>query len=73
MVFEIVGGVLLLVILLLLVAMAVWVYRDAKRTGVRYALGWAILTFFSGLFGVILYIAVERFHINDKLKQANNG
>ena len=71
MVFEIIAGALLLVILLLLVAMAVWVYRNAKQNNVRYAFGWAVLTFFSGLFGILLYLAVEKFHLMDELKQPN--
>lgn len=72
MVFEIIAGALLLVILLLLVAMAVWVYRNTKQNNVRYAFAWAVLTFFSGLFGILLYLAVEKFHLLDELKQPNS-
>lgn len=66
MVFELIAGILLLV------ATAAWVYRDAKKNDVRYALGWAVLTFFSGLFGVLVYLAVERFQLVDELKHANS-
>lgn len=72
MVFEIIAGVLLLVILLILVAMAVWVYRDAKRNEVRYAFGWGVLTLFGGLFGLLLYLAVEKFRLVDGFKQATS-
>lgn len=69
MVFEIITGAFLLVILLLLIAMAVGVYRDAKQNEAEawYAFGWAVLTFLSGLFGILLYLTVERLHLVDEL------
>lgn len=72
MVFEIIAGGLLLLILLLLIVMAGWVYRDAKRNDVRYALGWAALTFLGGAFGLVLYLVVEKFRLLDERDHANS-
>lgn len=63
MVFEIIAGALLLGILLLLITMAVWVYRDAKRNEAQYAFGWAAFTFFGGVFGLLLYLVVEKSYL----------
>lgn len=56
---------MLLIILLLLVSMASWVYRDAKRGGVPYAVGWSLLTFLGGIPGLVIYLVVTRLDVLD--------
>src|SRR6478672_11005776 len=42
------------------VALTWWVYNDAKKRGNPNAILWAVVTFFLGLIGLLIYILVGR-------------
>ena len=42
------------------VALTWWVYNDAKKRGNPNAVLWAVVTFFLGLIGLLIYILVGR-------------
>ena len=60
------GALLVLYCLCILVIFAVqlgvvyWVYQDARKRGNPNAVLWAVLTFFSTLIGLILYLILGR-------------
>ena len=66
--FDVLAGGLLVLILAGLLVMAVWVYRDARRTGVDHPFLWGLLTFISGIAGVFLYIAVEKLGLLERAR-----
>jgi preprotein translocase subunit Sss1 len=41
------------------VGLAYWVYRDANRRNMDNAVLWAVITFFLGLIGLVIYILVR--------------
>jgi hypothetical protein len=41
------------------VALAYWVYRDATRRHMDNAVLWAVITFFLGLIGLVIYLVVR--------------
>ena len=53
----IIGGLIGLAIAL---GLAYFVYTDAKKRGMDNAALWAILTFFTGLIGLIIYLLVRK-------------
>lgn len=46
--------------LLIVIGLAVWVYKDAQKNKVDNAALWAILTFFTGLIGILIYLLAIR-------------
>lgn len=51
---------LTLVIYGIVLAVAVWIYRDAKARGSRYAVVWAIATLVFAIVPVLLYMYLHR-------------
>lgn len=49
-----------LVLFLLVVLMAVWVFTDAKDHSRDSAPLWGLIAFFGGILGVLLYLVVGR-------------
>jgi hypothetical protein len=43
----------------IMIAIMVWVYKDAKARGDQNAVLWLVLTLFTGLIGLIIYIVVR--------------
>ncbi len=46
--------------LVILVALAYYVYKDAQKNNVENAALWAVLTFFTGLIGLLIYFLAIR-------------
>lgn len=46
--------------LILFIALSVWVYKDAQKNKVDNAALWAVLTFFTGLIGILIYLLAVR-------------
>lgn len=40
--------------------LAVWVYKDAQKKGVDNPILWALLTFFFGFIGLLVYVLTQR-------------
>ena len=51
---------LTLVIYGIVVAVAVWIYRDAKARGSRYAILWGVATLVFAIVPVLLYMYLHR-------------
>ena len=51
---------LTLVVYGVVLAVAVWIYRDAKARGSRHALGWAAATVVFAIVPVLLYMYLHR-------------
>lgn len=51
---------LTLVIYGIVLAVAVWIYRDAKARGSRYAIVWAVATLVFAIVPVLLYMYLHR-------------
>ncbi len=51
---------LTLVIYGIVVAVAVWIYRDAKARGSRYAIVWGVSTLIFAIVPVLLYMYLHR-------------
>ncbi len=56
------AGLLLvwLLFLLLFVALAYWVYKDAQRNSQHPAFLWAVVVFLAPLLGLVLYVLLGR-------------
>jgi len=56
------GGAALLglVFLIVLIALIVWTYRDAKQNSSHPAVLWAIVVFLAPLLGIVLYLILGR-------------
>ena len=54
------GGIIWLIGLAIGLALTYYVYTDAKKRGMDNAPLWAILTFFTGLIGLILYLIFRK-------------
>lgn len=46
--------------LIILIALAIWVYKDAEKYKVDNAILWAILTFVTGIIGLLIYLLAVR-------------
>jgi uncharacterized membrane protein YidH (DUF202 family) len=57
----IIGIILLIFVgtLVLWVGLAYWVYRDASKRNMDNAAIWGIVTFFIGIFGIVIYLLVR--------------
>jgi len=51
---------LTLVVYGIVVAVAVWIYRDAKARGSRYAVAWGVATLLFAIVPVLLYMYLHR-------------
>lgn len=51
---------MLLVILAVVIGLTYWVYNDAKKSNVENPTLWAVLTFFLGIWGIIIYLLVGK-------------
>ncbi|WP_418286526.1 hypothetical protein [Halorubrum sp. DTA46] len=51
---------LTLVIYGIVLAVAVWIYRDARARGSRYAIVWAVATLLFAIVPVLLYMYLHR-------------
>jgi hypothetical protein len=56
--FGLVMCVLYLIILVVWIIVAIWAYKDAEKRGMNGLL-WALVVFFLGLIGLIIYIVVR--------------
>ena len=54
------GGIIWLIGLAISIGLTYFVYTDAKKRGMDNAALWAILTFFTGLIGLIIYLLVRK-------------
>jgi len=59
--FSIIGSIIYVIILIyaIQIAIAIWVYRDAKKRG-EEALLWLLIVLLTGLIGLIVYILIRR-------------
>jgi uncharacterized membrane protein YidH (DUF202 family) len=57
----IIGIILLIFVgtLVLWIGLAYWVYRDATKRNMDNAAIWGIVTFFLGIFGIVIYLLVR--------------
>lgn len=46
--------------MLIPIALAIFVYKDAEKSGVESPILWALITFFFGLIGLLLYFLVGK-------------
>jgi len=58
--FSIIGSIIYVIILIyaIQIAIAIWVYRDAKKRG-EDALLWLLIVLLTGLIGLIIYVLVR--------------
>ena len=58
--FSIIGSIIYVVILIyaIQIAIAIWVYRDAKKRG-EDALLWLLIVLLTGLIGLIVYVLIR--------------
>jgi len=58
--FSIIGSIIYVVILIyaIQIAIAIWVYRDAKKRG-EDALLWLLIVLLTGLIGLIIYVLIR--------------
>ena len=55
-----IGGLLVsLLVFLVWVALAYWVYQDANKRNMDNAVLWAAITFLLGLIGLVIYLVVR--------------
>jgi len=59
--FSIIGSIIYVIIMIyaIQIAIAIWVYRDAKKRG-EEALLWLLIVLLTGLIGLIVYILIRR-------------
>jgi hypothetical protein len=68
------GIVLLIIALISLVSflvwifVAIWVHRDAQRRGMDNGALWAVLVFFLGLIGLIIYLVIRPSEIRSSMR-----
>ncbi|RLE68152.1 MAG: hypothetical protein DRJ34_03575 [Thermoprotei archaeon] len=60
MLFFIIGSIIYVIILIyaIQIAIAIWVYRDAKKRG-EDALLWLLIVLLTGLIGLIIYVLIR--------------
>jgi len=58
--FSIIGSIIYVIILIyaIQIAIAIWVYRDAKKRG-EDALLWLLIVLLTGLIGLIVYVLIR--------------
>ena len=58
--FSIIGSIIYVIILIyaIQIAIAIWVYRDAKKRG-EDALLWLLIVLLTGLIGLIIYVLIR--------------
>lgn len=58
--FFIIGSIIYMIILIyaIQIAIAIWVYRDAKKRG-EDALLWLLIVLLTGLIGLIIYVLIR--------------
>ena len=54
------GGLIYLIGLAISIGLTIFVYTDAKKRGMSNPILWAVLTFFTGLIGLIVYLLVRK-------------
>ena len=54
------GSIIWLIGLAISIGLTYFVYTDAKKRGMDNAALWAVLTFFTGLIGLIIYLLVRK-------------
>ena len=54
------GGIIYLIGLAISIGLTVFVYTDAKKRGMANPILWAVLTFFTGLIGLVIYLIVRK-------------
>jgi glucose uptake protein GlcU len=54
------AAALALLFFLIGIAITFWVYSDAKRNSPQSAVLWALVAFFGGLLGLLLYVLLGR-------------
>ena len=54
------GGIVWIISLAISIGLTIFVYTDAKKRGMDNPILWAILTFFTGLIGLIIYLLVRK-------------
>lgn len=53
-------GVLLLILLVLAIVLPLWVYSDAQTNSSQSPVLWALVAFFGGILGFLLYLILGR-------------
>ena len=59
-VYSIYFYILIVILILLHVILAIWVYRDAKKSNIRSVITWTILTAVGGLIALGAYLYIRR-------------
>jgi len=55
-----VGGLVFLLFLVMAIVLPIWVYSDAQSNSPHSAVLWALVAFFGGIVGLLLYVILGR-------------